>query len=217
MDNLVAGLASAAIGGGLARTRTKRRPDESEDQYKRRLALNTTTGVVGGGAVGAALPSAFAALSGLYPQSYFEQLKNNPAKALKAAPGKALDATTGFVSDIVGPLGIAGGGIGATAGYYSTGKQIDQKQKAFAEKVKQHQDALSSNRTALAKNTNSAAQSSLEKLVKDENTRLRWAERGAKNFDAGTGKLRMKGMGRAGLGGTIGGALIGNYVNGLFE
>lgn len=209
MDNLVAGLASAAIGGGLARTRTKRRPDESEEQYRRRLALNTTTGVVGGGAVGAALPSAFSALSGLYPQTYFEQLKNDPAKALKETPGKIFDTTTGAVMDTIGPLGVAGGGLGAWQGDRMANKNIKSEQADIADEVK-------TNKQHLVEGQNKKFLATDPVMVERANA-LAASEARAKAFADSVKSRRWKARGIGGAAGTIGGALAGNYFSGLFE
>lgn len=224
MDNLVAGLASAAIGGGLARTKTKRRPDESEEQYKRRLALNTTTGVVGGGAVGAALPSAFAALSGLYPQSYLEQLKNNPAKALKDAPGKAISETTGLVMNTAGPLGVAGAGLGAWQGSRVADANIKTEQAAIDENLattkQQHLDSQNKHYSSTGEKDvrrNNALRGETKKIMLSREADFLASEARAKAFADSVKSRRWKARGIGGAAGLAGGALAENYFSGLLK
>lgn len=181
IDNLVSGLALAAVGGGAARMITHRRPEESEEQYKRRLALATTTGVVGGGAVGAGLPLAINSIKGMMPVSIGDKFDNGD---YAGAASSALSGGLGWLAGNIGIGGAAGGVIGAGGRRtYMAGKEVmSEKALEAADKHLQaevadhasidtpHQKLIADHAAAERLNTPAAATSKTPAIVPTQQT-----------------------------------------------
>lgn len=109
LSNIISALAAGAIGAGASRHMTRRLPGEDENTYRKRLALNTGIGALGGAATGAALPTIAGGMSSMFGS---EAASNNPAKWIGRGVGGAVDGA----NELIGPLGVAGAGAGAYLG-----------------------------------------------------------------------------------------------------
>jgi hypothetical protein len=223
LDNLAAGLASAAVGGGLARAKTKRQEGETEEQYQKRLSLNTATGAIGGGAAGAALPLAFSAIGGLFPDPWLERLKADPLKTLIAAPGDAASATMSAVTDTVGATGLAGGAAGAIVGGQRAGAKAVAEQASAAEAVKANRDALSKSqalhfgRTGGTVTPPGEPRTETEKIMRGDKAKYLVSERALRRLQANAPRAVSRGRLSGGALGGIAGTLIDKYVSNLLQ
>ncbi len=109
LSNIISALAAGAIGAGASRHMTRRLPGEDEDTYRKRLALNTGIGALGGAATGAALPTIANGMSTMFGAG---EPSNNPAKWIGRGIGGIVDGA----NELVGPLGVIGVGGGAYIG-----------------------------------------------------------------------------------------------------
>jgi hypothetical protein len=224
LDNIAAGLASAAIGGGIARLKTQRQDGESEEQYQKRLALNTSIGATGGGAIGATLPLAFSAMSGLFPQSWTERFKEDPLKTLAAAPGELGDAAVTGVTDAVGATGLAGGTLGAVAGGQRAASRVKADAAAAAEDVKSNREALSKSQALHfgrggggAPTPRGQPRPETEKIMRSDKARYLLSQRALERLQSGTGKAVTRGRLMGGALGGIAGTIVDKYVSNLIE
>lgn len=183
LPNIISALASGAVGAGLSRTMTRRLPSEDDDQYQKRLSLNTGIGALGGAATGAALPTIVGSLRGSEPS-------NNPLNWIMSGGGAAADT----VVDAAGPLPVAGG----LAGGYLGGQKAEAKHDAATAALQSKADASRSTYNAAIKDPALRATTGAD---------LAAAEAAVSASHGAANKAKWRGRGVGGLWGMTGGAI----------
>jgi hypothetical protein len=183
LSNIISALASGAVGAGLSRTMTHRLAGEDNDQYQKRLSLNTGIGALGGAATGAALPTIANSLMGDAPS-------NNPLNWITGGVG----AAAGAIADFAGPLPIVGGVVG---GYFK-GRKAVADHKETTQGLQAKADALRTTYNSTVKEPT---------LRGGARAEMRAAETAVKDFHGTAGEAKWHGRGMGALYGTAGGFL----------
>lgn len=102
LPNIIAALASGALGYGATRGATKRLPTEDDDEFEKRRSLNSGIGAVSGAALGAAAPM-------LAPLVMPKEKGFDPVGMFGAGVDKVIEG--------VGPIGAAGAIAGGYKGH----------------------------------------------------------------------------------------------------
>lgn len=192
LPNIIAALASGAVGAGLSRTMTRRLPNEDDDQYQKRLSLNTGIGALGGAATGAALPT----IAGLLPGGE----DKNPLHWIPDGAGAIADGVTNLAS----PLGVAGAAVG---GYFG-GQKAEKRHEAATTALQSKADSIRGTYNAAINDPAMRATHGAE---------LSSAEAAVKASRANGGKVKWTGRSTGGLYGLGGGFLADKLLSGYLQ
>lgn len=189
-SNIIGALAAGTVGAGASHFMTRKVPNEDEEQFKKRRSLNTSLGLLGGAAVGAATPEAAAAL---------QKVMGNPDSKSYWNPVNWLYGAADGIAGVTGPLPLAG----AAAGAYGTGRAVEKSQDRTAESLKGKLDTAISE--AKIPHNNSVIGM----------TRVDQARDVLQAHESGVGRKVNVGRAAGGVGGAVLGGLLEHTLGGL--
>ncbi len=147
LNSLLAGLASSAIGAGVASMATRRRANETDEEYQSRLNMNRITGLIGGGALGAAIPSIYSRLP--QSESAWSKWKQAPFSETAKVVGDAATKLLGGVAPASGAgIGAVTGGVLADKGFNTS---VESAKADLAAATDRHAKAVTEANKILAK------------------------------------------------------------------